>query len=123
MLETVDQYLQTILGWFNIIPIEMWAVMAGLFIGGVVTQWVKRNFPMKILFPSLSKAKQVMCIRVLALLASFLPTYFIWPSNGGLRLWAAIAVGFGSPMVYRIATFFAYKKWPDLEARLSGTNS
>jgi hypothetical protein len=121
MLETVDQWVTTIVGWFDIIPIQAWAILAGLFIGMVVTQWIKRNFPVKALFPSLTHEQQVLCIRVLGLVFSFLPTYFIWPDDS-IRLWAAIGTGFGAPVVYRLLSFFAYKRWPDLEQRLSGTS-
>lgn len=120
MLETVNNWVVTVVGWFAIIPIQAWAIFAGLFIGMAVTQWIKRNFPIKVLFPSLAKAYQVFIIRFTGLVFSFLPTYFIWPDDG-IRLWAAIATGFGAPMVYRMLSFFVYKKWPGLEARLSGT--
>ena len=122
-MNTIDSWITTIVGWFEIIPVQMWAVGGGLFIGFAVTQWVKRSFPIGVLFPSLTEVKQKMVIRVFALLCTALPTYFIWPDNGeaGNALWAAIAVGFGSPIIYKVISFMIYKKWPDLRERFTGT--
>lgn len=122
MLETIDSWVVAIVGWFEIIPVQGWAILAGLFIGAMVTQWIKRNVPIKILFPKMSIQVARLCIRSLALVASFTPTYFIWPADQ-YRFWAALAVGFGTPFVYRVCTFFCYKKWPTLEARFSGTGT
>ena len=119
MLETIDQWITAIASWMAIIPVQGWAILAGLFIGSVSTQWLKRTFPVGILFPNLKEVHQKMYIRISALLFSFLPTYYIWPDDR-YRLWAAIAIGFGTPTVYRVGSFFVYKKWPDLRTRFSG---
>jgi len=122
MLETIDQWIKAIAGWLDIIPVQGWAILAGIFIGSMVTQWVKRNFPIKVLFPKCSVVWQKFSIRLLALVCSFAPTYFIWPDDK-FRVWAAIAVGFGTPTVYRAFSFFLYRRWPDLRDRLSGTGT
>ncbi len=120
MLETLDLWLNKAIEWYEAIPIQGWAIIAGLLIGGVVTQWVKRNFPLKVMFPNLTEAKQKLSIRTLALFASALPTFFIWPDDG-YAIWAAIAVGFGTPTFYKVSSFFVYKKFPDLKDRFTGT--
>ena len=120
MADSINQWIETILNWLEVIPIQGWAILAGIFIGSVATQWIKRTFPVGILFPNLNPGIRVMVIRISAFILSFLPTYYIWPEDN-IRLWAALAVGFGTPTVYRVGSFFAYKKWPDLEARFSGT--
>ncbi len=125
MLETIDNWINTAGGWLDIIPIEAWAVVGGLFIGFAITQWIKRNFPIKALLPNLSAVKHKFAIRLLALVCTALPTFFIWPSDGAQadnRYWAAIAVGFGAPIFYKVFSFFLYKKWPDLKGRMSGTS-
>lgn len=122
MRESINEWLTAILGWVEVIPVEGWAVLLGMFIGSMFTQWVKRNFPIAILFPKTNPAFHRLAIRLLALVASFAPTYAIWPDNQ-YRFWAALAVGFGTPFVYRVLTFFAYKKWPQLESRFSGTGN
>jgi len=122
-METLDGWIQAAVRWFEIIPAEAWAVIGGLFIGFAITQWVKRNFPMKSLFPSLAEVSQKRAIRLLALVCTALPTYFIWPDGGPADnpLWAALAVGFGAPIFYKLISFFLYKKWPTLRERFSGT--
>lgn len=123
MIETISEWLAAILSWMEIIPAEGWAVMVGLFIGFAITQWIKRNFPIKAMFPKLTEAGQKRSIRLLALVTTAIPTFFIWPSNGEAdnALWAAIAVGFGAPIFYKVISFVVYKKWPDLRAKFSGT--
>ena len=119
MLETIDQWITTALGWYESVPIEAWAIVAGLLIGGAVTQWIKLNFPLKILFPKLSAPKQRLSIRTIALFAGGLPTFFIWPDSNAI--WAALAVGFGTPSFYKLVSFFVYKKFPALKDRFKGT--
>lgn len=121
MLETIDRWIIAITNWMAIIPVKGWAVIAGVFIGMVVTQWLKRTFPIHIICPNMSPAMHKMWIRIAALVFAAAPTYYIWP--GSNAIWAAIAVGFGTPSVYRIGTFFVYNKWPHLRERFSGTEN
>lgn len=122
-MDTIDGWITSVVRWFDIVPVELWAICGGLFIGFAVTQWVKRNFPIGVLFPSLTEVKQKMAIRILALFTTAIPTYFIWPNDGPADnpLWAAIAVGFGAPIIYKVISFMLYKKWPTLKERFTGT--
>jgi len=121
-MDTIDGWITSIVRWFEIIPVQVWAVMGGLFIGFAITQWIKRNFTIGVMFPSLTEVKQKLAIRLLALSTTAIPTYFIWPDNGETvnALWAAIAVGFGSPIIYKVISFMVYKKWPALQERFTG---
>ncbi len=123
MQQTIDGWINSAVAWYALIPAEAWAIVVGLFIGLAVTQWVKRNFPIKAFFPGLSHIKQKLYIRLLSLVCTAVPTYFIWPKNGEADnpVWAAIAVGFGAPIIYKVVSFFLYKKWPDLKVRFTGT--
>ncbi len=121
MQETLGSWIDLILGWMDAIPIEGWAIIAGVFTGMVVTQWIKRTFPIHIIFPLMAPAIQKMYIRIASLVFAFLPTYFIWPGENAV--WAGIAVGFGTPTIYRVGSFFVYKKWPELRERFSGTQT
>lgn len=118
-METLDNWITTAISWIDTIPVTGWAIIAGLLIGSMSTQWLKRTFPLAILAPNMSLAKRKMSLRILALVFSFCPTYFIWPDNNAI--WAALAVGFSTPAVYKMVLFVVYKKWPDLRTRLTGT--
>ncbi len=119
MTEAIGNWITAILTWMEVIPIEGWAILAGIFIGTVATQWLKRTFPLNVLFPKAPKHVLVLGIRITAFLFSFLPTFFIWP--GQHAIWAALAVGFASPSIYRIGSYLVYQRWPHLAARFSGT--
>lgn len=121
MTEAIGKWIASILEWAQALPPQAWAILLGILFGGVVTQWLKRTFPLAILFPKLQKHWQVMWIRSFALVCSFIPAYIIWPDDQ-YELWAALAIGFSTPSIYRIGSYFVYRKWPDLEARWSGTS-
>ncbi len=120
MTEVIGQWLSAVLIWAAAIPVQGWAILLGILLGGVVTQWVKRTIPVALLFPNWSAQMHVVFIRVLALVSAFIPAYIIWPDDQ-YELWAALAVGFTTPSIYRIASFFAYKRWPELSTKWSGT--
>jgi len=120
MTEVISKWLASVLEWAEALPVQGWAILLGLLFGFVVTQWVKRTIPMSVLFPDMPKQGHVVILRALALVSAFIPTYILWPPDQ-YEIWAALAVGFTSPTVYRLISFFTYKKWPALEARWSGT--
>lgn len=120
-METLNSWITNVVGWIDMIPITGWAMIAGLVIGSFSTQWIKRTFPIAILMPTMALATQKMIIRITAFIFSFCPTFFIWPDKNAV--WAALAVGFCTPTVYKITSFCVYKKWPDLRARLSGVEN
>lgn len=121
MTEAIGNWISSILEWAQALPPQAWAILLGILFGGVVTQWLKRTFPPAIMFPNLDKHSQVAGIRITAFVCSFVPAYIIWPDDV-YELWAPLAIGFSTPSIYRIASYFVYKKWPDLEARWSGTS-
>ena len=120
MTQVIGEWLAAILAWAAAIPVQGWAILLGLLGGGVVTQWLKRTVPMSVLFPSWPKQAHVALLRVSALVFAFIPTYMLWPADQ-YQVWAALAVGFTTPTVYRVISFFVYKRWPQMEARWSGT--
>lgn len=120
MIETIGKWLSAIMEWASIIPQQGWAILIGIILGGAITQWLKRTFPVGVLFPHLQKEKHVVIIRTIALLCAAVPTYIIWPDDQ-YEIWAALVIGFATPSIYRALTFFVYKKWPELEVRWSGT--
>ncbi len=121
MVDTINEWIVAIVRWMEIIPIQGWAVLVGVFIGGMFTQWLKRTFPLKVLFPLLPPAICKMWIRLSALIFAALPTYFIWPDDNAI--WAAMAVGFATPTIYRLGSVLVYNKWPHLRERFSGTSN
>lgn len=120
-METINNMIASVVAWTDAIPIQGWAIIAGILIGSMSTQWIKRTFPLAILAPKMSAAKQKMHIRMIAFVFSFGPTYFLWPDKNAI--FAALAVGFSTPTVYKIITVLVYKKWPSLRARLSGSEN
>jgi len=120
MIEAIGQWLSSILEWAAAIPQQGWAILFGILFGGVITQWIKRTLPIVYMFPSWSKTRQVAVIRTAAFFFSAVPTYIIWPDDM-YELWAACAVGFTTPTLYRMGSFFLWRKWPELEKRWSGT--
>lgn len=120
MIESIGQWIVAIMAWAQQIPDQGWALILGVLFGGVVTQWLKRTIPVKVLFPNWEDHWHVVFLRVTALVSGAVPAYIIWPDDKW-EIWAALAIGFTTPTLYRIGTFFVYKKWPGLEARWSGT--
>lgn len=120
MIDSIQAWLDAVLRWTAAIPETGWAVLAGLFIGGMLTQWIKRSVPVGELLPGLSKGMQVFYVRILALVFSFLPTFFLWPDENAV--WVALAVGVTTPTVYRVCTLALYRRWPHLERTMSGTD-
>ena len=120
MTEAIGQWLTAILEWAAAIPVQGWAILFGILFGGIITQWLKRTIPVAVLFPRWPKQMQVIFIRCTALVSAFIPTYIIWPDDQ-YELWAALAVGFTTPSIYRIISYLAYRRWPDLAVRWSGT--
>jgi hypothetical protein len=120
MIESIGQWIVAVIGWAQQIPDQGWAILLGILFGGIVTQWLKRTLPVKVMFPNWPEHWYVMSLRIVALVAAFIPAYIIWPDDQ-YEIWAALAIGFATPSIYRILTFFVYKKWPGLEARWSGT--
>ena len=121
MIDTINTWFEAILGWFAAVPQPAWAVLVGLFIGGALTQWLKRTFPLSILLPNSSKGFRISVIRVLAFVLAVVPAYILWPADDIYRVWAALAVGVSAPSTYKLVTFLVYKKWPQLEKVWSGT--
>jgi hypothetical protein len=121
MIDTISTWIAAVVEWMDAIPITVWALIVGLVIGGAATQWVKMTFPVGILFPKMPPAMQIMYIRLIAFVLSFVPTFFIWPGENAV--WAATAVGFSSPTIYKILSVFIFKRWPELGERLSGTST
>lgn len=88
------------------------SILLGLIVAIAGTQYVKRLEA----FPSHKWA-----IRGLALPLGFCATYFTWPVHelNAVRIFLALAVGLSAPLVYQGGVFLLYKRWPELESRLS----
>lgn len=88
------------------------ALILGYVVAIGLTQWIKQ-------YPWYPTHRWM--IRLLALPFGFFPTYFVWPVHGfnAVRFFISLAVGVSAPWVYQIVTFLLYKKWPQLEQRLS----
>lgn len=120
MIETIGNWFTALMEWASAMPPQGWAVLLGILLGGAVTQWVKRTFPLSVMFPGLAKQWQVSIIRILAFCSGFIATYILWPDDE-YELWASLIVGFATPTVYRVLSYFIFKKWPGMEDRWSGT--
>jgi len=120
MIDTITAWFNAVMEWVGALPVQGWAILIGILLGGAVTQWLKRTIPIAILWPSLTKPMQVMVLRCIALVCAFIPTYILWPDDQ-YEVWAAVSVGFATPVIYRVATVFLYKRFPLLKAKLSGT--
>ncbi len=118
-METINGWFLGILNWIALMPQQGWAVLLGLGLSGGITQWMKRTFPLHLIFPGQTELVYKSSIRCASLILGFIPTYFVWPDDV-FRFWAALAVGFGTPTFYKMLTFFMYRKWPQLEQKLSG---
>jgi len=120
-MEMINNWIVAVLGWFALIPQQGWAILLGLGLSGAITQWIKRTFPLNLIFPGKKEVVYKSAIRVFSLVLGFVPTYFLWPDDV-YKFWAALAVGFGTPTFYKVLTFFIYRKWPQLKLKLSGVN-
>lgn len=119
-METITKWINSLVMWLDTLPPGVLAILAGLVIGGLSTQWLKRTFPFTVIF-GIRPQTAVMMIRIVGFAFSALPTYFLWDGPPVGRLWASVFVGFATPTVYKVATFFIYRAYPKLEQRLSGT--
>lgn len=130
MIDTITQWINALVLWLDTIPPGVLAILTGIVIGGLSTQWLKRTFPPTVLL-GLDEGTAVMVLRILAFVFSAVPTYYMWPTappasvigpdHSDKAIWAALFVGFATPTIYKIATFLLYKRFPKLEERLSGT--
>ena len=111
--------LQSAITLFQSIPIQGYAVICGLLVALLGTQWLKKTFPVYVLMGTdRNKFIYIYIIRFVSFILGFLPTYFIWPADT-LRVWMALVVGFGAPSIYKLVVFFAYKYFPSLEEKWS----
>lgn len=118
MIEKVNEYLDSIVEWMEKVPPEALAIAMGILIGSAATQWIKRTFPPHVLF-GIKQSYAVTLLRIVAFVLSALPTFYMWPETRQHGIWVALFVGFATPAIYKIATFFLYKKFPKLEERMS----
>lgn len=112
--------VQSAIELFQSIPIHGYAVACGLLVALLGTQWLKKTFPLYVIMGTdRNKFIYIYVIRFTSLVLGFLPTYFIWPADDPLRVWVALIVGFGTPSIYKLVVFFAYKYFPSLEEKWS----
>lgn len=125
MIDYISNLLSTVVLWAETTPPWAVAMLSGVLIGSLSTQWIKRTFPVTVVL-NCSAETAVIILRSMAFLFSALPTYFLWPESSasffrGGAFWAALFIGFATPTLYKLFTFFLYRRFPQLEERLSGT--
>jgi hypothetical protein len=120
-MEMIDNIIQTAVGWFAIIPVQVWSILLGLVLSLLLTQFVKRVFPIAE-WCNARKSERVyrLVLRSIAFFSASIATFATWPAGSAFRIYVAIAVGLATPIFYQVGTAIAYRVWANLEARLSG---
>lgn len=62
---------------------------------------------------------EAVAIRALAFASALLPVLNMWPDADAV--WVGMALGLLSPMLYKLASHYAYHRWPMLEKWLSAS--
>jgi RsiW-degrading membrane proteinase PrsW (M82 family) len=120
-METADNYFQTGMNWIDRMPIEFWAVVLGLVLSLLLTQFLKRMLPIEIWTDAKhSERNYRLTIQAIAFFSGAITTFVAWPTPGAFRILVAIAVGLATPIFYFVAVRVARKIWANVEARLSG---
>ena len=119
-METITSTIETVVGWFEIIPLKLWSIILGLMLSLLFTQFVKRILPIS-QWCKAEKSERIyrLILRLIAFFVAFIATYATWPADP-FRVFIAISVGLASPVFYLVGTSIAYQIWFDLERKLSG---
>lgn len=124
-METLDNIIQTAVGWFAIVPVQVWSIALGLVLSLLLTQFVKRALPIEVWLNADRHGERAyrLAIQAIAFVSATVATFATWPVGSPFRVWVALAVGLATPMFYFVAVRVARRVWSDVEARLSGNPS
>lgn len=101
------------------------AILLALLFSWGITQFIKYVWRVIKSLKSLRSYKvnedlEVLVFRSVASLTCFVPLYHMWPDVDD-AFWWAITLALLSPLLYKLFTKWAYKRWPFLETWLSAT--
>lgn len=96
-------------------PGALRAVAVALVISWNGTQFAK-NAPW---LGRMSEGERRPMIQLIAFVLAFVPAALLWPEPGTPRWVLAVAIGYASPLGYRIAARVLYHFWPWLEPKMS----
>ncbi len=121
-METIDNIVQTAVGWFAIVPVQVWSILLGLVLSLLLTQFVKRALPIEVWCNADRHGERVyrLAIQAIAFISATVATFATWPAESAFRIYVALSVGLATPMFYFVAVRVARRVWSNVEARLSG---
>lgn len=117
----LDTLFTFVLKWVGMMPQNGWAIVLSVIIASIGTQWLKMTFSYTLVheWGVNSELTYKTIVRVVSLLLGFAVCYNLWPVDI-YRFWTSVATALIAPILYKFTMYFVYKKWPDLEAKLSG---
>lgn len=123
-METIDNIIQTAVGWFAIVPVQVWSITLGLVLSLLLTQFVKQVLPISEWCNARENERVYrLALRSFSFAAASIATFATWPEGSPFRIYVALSVGLATPMFYFVAVRVARRLWSNVEARLSGNPS
>lgn len=98
-------------------PGALRAIAVALVISWNGTQFAK-NAPRLARLPEVTRR---LAIQLIAFWLAFVPAALLWPEPGAPRWVLAVAIGYASPLGYKIAARVLYHFWPWLEPKMSAS--
>ena len=112
MIEAIINAIAHALSVLQVVPREVWAVVAGTVISWGVTQRAKFLIPFELSSDVRHRATQLLAFGV-----ALTVTFAMWPRLDGAL--AGLAVGLWSPWSYGFAMRWIGRRWPRTRDRLS----